>query len=269
MSLFAAKGRDFSGAGFRTTFEARSEEELRAWAVAAGVRLEKVRTLPLTGGPWSRMPWLMPLWPVFAVLLLVTLLTLVRDVLAIERERGNVAVLSRLARETTYPDALTTGIVSVRSFEEGPLARNRRDLFSYRYAVPTNSSIHHGLLGQEFTDAGQGRFQWDRFPSRDGKTTPTVGAQVDVVFMRAEPYLHAPTWSQSLLVAEAKEAGSEWRRRALHAARIFPLLPALAWVLWNILTRMGSPYEFPDFRLGRIVEFARGGRVVTRWDIEK
>jgi len=78
--LFHVKGVDYAGADFSSRFESVSEEDLRAWMIENGVRANAISALPLTTGPYSKLPWLILAFPIFAGLFIYAAIHLVKTI---------------------------------------------------------------------------------------------------------------------------------------------------------------------------------------------
>jgi hypothetical protein len=70
--LFTVKGVGYAGEPFSSRFESASKEVLREWMIEDGITVTEVRVLPLTSGPYSKLPWLILAFPVLVGLLVIT-----------------------------------------------------------------------------------------------------------------------------------------------------------------------------------------------------
>jgi hypothetical protein len=65
--LFRAKGTDYSGNSFSNRFEARSADDIRAWFTENGISANEISAYRLTSGPYTKIPWLILVWPILAL----------------------------------------------------------------------------------------------------------------------------------------------------------------------------------------------------------
>jgi hypothetical protein len=76
--LFLVTGIDHAGQAFSGKFESSSQERLQTWMLENGVTVNTVSALPLTSGPYSKLPWLILAFPALAGLLIYTSFGLIK-----------------------------------------------------------------------------------------------------------------------------------------------------------------------------------------------
>ena len=76
--LFLVRGIDHAGQVFSGRFESSSQERLQKWMLENGVTVNSVSALPLTSGPYSKLPWLILAFPALAGLFLYTSFLLIK-----------------------------------------------------------------------------------------------------------------------------------------------------------------------------------------------
>jgi hypothetical protein len=96
--LVVVTGVDHAGATFSGRFESSSQERLRTWMLENGVTVNTVSALPLTSGPYSKLPWLILAFPALAGLFLYTSFALIK-LLFLEAHANATWIIAALSTE--------------------------------------------------------------------------------------------------------------------------------------------------------------------------
>jgi hypothetical protein len=228
MPVFRVRGRTRHGEPFSVRFEAPAESNLQAWLVAEQARAESVRQLPLTAWPFSRLPWMILVFPVLCYGLYLSAVQTVFSGLDLLREPVTRSAYERLAREgVTVTGAVTLErVVSLRGA--------RRRTLEYAFVDPAGLR-RQGLLAPIPGNLGASRHDLRLLPD----ALPAPGSEVTVTFLPDKPSIHAPFEVDDHLLERFDELSRVLRRGlGLLAA----LAPVLAWMVWNVLVRTGSHY---------------------------
>jgi|GEM_PF-5875392 len=96
--LFLVRGIDHAGQAFSGRFESSSQERLQKWMLENGVTVNTVSSLPLTSGPYSKLPWLILAFPALAGLFLYTSFALIK-LLFLEAQTHGTWIIAALSLE--------------------------------------------------------------------------------------------------------------------------------------------------------------------------
>jgi hypothetical protein len=243
MPIFRVQGRTRDGEPFSVRFEAPAESNLQAWLLVEQARAESVRQLPLTSSPFSRLPWMILVFPVLCYGLYLCAVQAVFSGLDLLREPVTRSAYERLARDgVTVTGAVTAErVVSLRGA--------RRRTLEYAFVDPAGSR-RQGLLAPIPGDLGGSRHDLRLLAD----ALPAPGSQVTVTVLPDEPSIHAPFEVDDRLLDRFDEQ-SRILRRGL--GLLAALAPLLAWMVWNVLIRTGSHFVLSPSE-PRLVLITRG-----------
>lgn len=248
MAVYLVHGRDRKGEAFRRRFEAPSETDLTMFLATRSLHPTSVRALPLSTWPFSRIPFVMMIFPLFAWGVISFGGALASGSLTLARERDNQQVYEMLAREGVAAEG------RVRALREEPQRRGKPlPVIEYQYR-DKDGWVHHGELMGKPGHVRKGRHDLSLLPA----TEMAEGDRLEVVVHPQTPLLHAPFALDEEFLA---------RHEALLEARTRALLLSLAgflicgWLVWNVGLRLGSQFEHSSDP--RIVEIASGRSVLA------
>ena len=242
MPVFRVRGTSRWGERFRVRLEAPSETAARAALTAEAAQVEAVARLPLTWWPFSRLPWMILVFPILCYGVYWSGVLGVRAALDLGREAANRAAYERLARE----GGRTAGTVTAaaRRAQRGLPGPN----LEYRFVAPDGRE-RRGQLAPGAGDVAQGRHDLRLLAA-----PVEPGATLTVTFVAAKPTLHAPFPVDAALLARFDRLGAELR---LLLARLAAVALGLSWMVWNVLVRTGGHLVLSE-RQPRIVLIAAG-----------
>jgi hypothetical protein len=243
MPIYRVRGVTRAGEPFKVRFEAPAESNVQGWLASEEARAESVRRLPLTAWPFSRLPWMILVFPVLCYGLYLCAAQAVFSGFDLLREPATRAVYERLARDgVTVPGVVSAErVVSMRGA--------RRRTLEYTFQDPAGSS-RRGTLAPIPGDLAELRHDLRLLMGE-----PAVpGAELTVTVVPDEPSTHAPFVVDTGLL-ERFDALSHELRRGL--GMLAALAPLLAWMVWNVLVRTGSHFVLSP-EAPRLVLITRG-----------
>jgi|GEM_PF-2960248 hypothetical protein len=248
MPVFLVTGRDRKGEAFRRRFEAPSANDLQIFLATRSLHVASVRALPLSSWPFSRVPFIMMIFPLFAWGVISFGGAVIGGGLTLLREQHNQTVYETLAREGVTVE----GRVIARHQE---VQRRGKPIpvVEYQYRDPRGFVQRGALVGRP-GNASKGTHDLSLLP----RTELNEGDPLVVVVHPETPLLHAPFALDEEFLA---------RHQALVEARRDSVLLSLAglalcaWLVWNVALRLGSQLEHSSNP--RIVELTSGPSVLA------
>jgi len=243
MPIFRVRGVTRVDEPFAVRFEAPAESNVQAWLAGEHARAESVRRLPLTAWPFSRLPWMILVFPVLCYGLYLSAVQTVYSGLDLLREPAVRGAYERLARDgVTAPGVVTEErAVSMRGA--------RRRTLEYAFQDPAGSS-RRGTLAPIPGDIAESRHDLRLLAGEEA----VAGGELTVTVVPDEPSIHAPFVVDDRLLERFEALSSELRRGVGVLAVLAPLL---AWMVWNVLVRTGSHFVLSPSE-PRLVLITRG-----------
>lgn len=247
MAVYVVHGRDHKGEAFRRRFEAPSETDLTMFLATRSLHASSIRPLPFSSWPFSRIPFMTMIFPLFAWGVISFGGAVASGGLTWMRERDNQHVYETLAREGVPAEGRVTALREQPQRKRKPL-----QVIEYQYRAG-DGWVHRGELVGKPGHARKGRHDLSLLPA----TEVAEGDRLDVVVHPQTPLLHAPFSLDEQFLA---------RHRALLEARVQALLLSLlgfvscGWLVWNASLRLGSHFEHASDP--RIVEISSGRSVL-------
>lgn len=243
MPVFRVRGTTGSGEPFSVRFEAPAEGNVQAWLASEQARADSLRQLPLTAWPFSRLPWMILVFPVLCYGLYLCAMQTVFSGLDLLREPATRSAYERLARDGVAVNGVVTAerVVSLRG------ARQR--ILEYAFSDPAGSR-RQGFLAPIPGDLAASRHDLRLLAG----ASPLPDSEVTVTVLPDEPSTHAPFGVDDRLL-ERFDALSLELRRGLGVQGV--LAPLLAWMVWNVLVRTGSHFVLSPSE-PRLVLITRG-----------
>jgi hypothetical protein len=228
MPVFRVRGTTRHGEPLSVRFEVPDEGNLQTWLATEQARAESVRRLPLTSWPFSRLPWMILVFPVLCYGLYLSGVQAVWSGLDLWREPATRRTYERLDRDgVTVSGAVTAErVVSLRG--------SRRRTLEYAFVAP-GGSRQRGVLASLPGDVGVSRHDLRLAAA----APPVPGDELTVTVLPHTPAVHAPFPVDDRLFERFDELGLEVRRRLGFLA---VLAPVFAWMVWNVLIRTGNHY---------------------------
>lgn len=247
MPMYLVQGRDRQGETFRRRFEAPSESELTLFLSARSLQITSLTQLPLSSWPFSRIPFVAMLFPLFAWGVISFGGATVRGAWLLAQEQKNQEVYQLLARQAVPAE----GRVMARR-EEAQRRGRPVTVLEYQYRDPAGL-VHRGLLTSRPGNARQGQHELALLGNRE----LAEGDTLSVFVHPATPLLHAPfPLDEELFARHAALLRARQRAAAISLAA----LAACAWLVWNVGLRLGSQFEHSSDP--RIVEISGAGSVL-------
>jgi hypothetical protein len=247
MPIFRVRGVNRWGRSFAVRFEAPSEHDLRAFLETERVQVEGIRRTPLSVWPFSRLPWMILVFPVLAWGLVWSVTTGWWTALDFGREESNRAVYERLMEEGESVPGVVSGERRVS------LRGARRRQLEYTFRTPDGTQ-HRGRLVSLPGDVAAGRHDLRLLGGRPLQP----GSPLTVTYLPEEPRVNAPFRVDAALLARQQESVRGERRRL---GELLLAAPLLAWMVFNLVLRTGSHYEHGE--RPRIVQIVPGESVLV------